>query len=171
IPATRADFDQAMDRVHRFGQAATSVTATVFVLNWDSAGDEDLLEALLHWKHISDAVLDGRSGDSTWTWTHPVESRPDPRLARRWERVLAKARRLAREVVRREVGLSHPRTYRTLDGRLHEEVVIDGGATWDDIEGALRYVGREAEFERIFKQAFEELEMSSPRRPGIAVRE
>ena len=171
IPATRADFDQAMDRVHRFGQAATSVKATVFVLDWYSAGDVDLLEALLHWKDISDAVLDGRSGDPTWTWAHAVESRPDPRLARWEKRVLAKARRLAREVVRVEVGSSRPGTYTTRDGRLHDEVVIDGGATWDDIQWALLYVGKEGEFARIREQAFAGFEMPSPRRPGIAVRE
>jgi Helicase conserved C-terminal domain len=65
IPSTRADFDQALDRVHRFGQTRECL-ATVFSLDWDSAGDEDLLDALLHWKNIADVVLDGRSGSSTW---------------------------------------------------------------------------------------------------------
>ena len=63
IPRTRADLDQAVDRVHRFGQER-ECTATVFALDWESAGDEELLDALAHWKEVSDAVLDGRHGRS-----------------------------------------------------------------------------------------------------------
>jgi SWI/SNF-related matrix-associated actin-dependent regulator 1 of chromatin subfamily A len=67
IPTTRADFDQAMDRVHRFGQTRECL-GTLFALDWPSAGDDDLLESLLRWKDIADMVLDGRSGGSTWDW-------------------------------------------------------------------------------------------------------
>jgi SWI/SNF-related matrix-associated actin-dependent regulator 1 of chromatin subfamily A len=88
IPSTRADFDQALDRVHRFGQTRECL-ATVFSLDSDSAGDEDLLDALLRWKDIADVVLDGRSGGSTWNWVTPVESRPHPRMARSEARVRA----------------------------------------------------------------------------------
>jgi SWI/SNF-related matrix-associated actin-dependent regulator 1 of chromatin subfamily A len=59
IPTTRADFDQALDRIHRFGQAADEVLATVFALEYHSAGDGALLDALEHWKDVSDVVLDG----------------------------------------------------------------------------------------------------------------
>jgi hypothetical protein len=67
IPQTRADLDQALDRVHRFGQER-ECTATVFALDWESAGDEELLDALAHWKEVSDAVLDGREGGAAWNW-------------------------------------------------------------------------------------------------------
>jgi SWI/SNF-related matrix-associated actin-dependent regulator of chromatin subfamily A3 len=64
IPQARADLDQAVDRVHRFGQER-ECTATVFALDWESAGDEELLDALAHWKEVSDAVLDGREGGAS----------------------------------------------------------------------------------------------------------
>jgi SWI/SNF-related matrix-associated actin-dependent regulator 1 of chromatin subfamily A len=70
IPQTRADFDQALDRVHRFGQER-ECTATVFALDWESAGDDKLLDALAHWKQVSDAVLDeagGRRGLELGRW-------------------------------------------------------------------------------------------------------
>ncbi len=70
IPDTRADFDQAMDRIHRFGQHAPEVKVTVFALDYPAAGDEKLLDALLHWKDTADAVLDGKDPKSraAWDW-------------------------------------------------------------------------------------------------------
>jgi hypothetical protein len=56
IPQTRADLDQAMDRVHRFGQTRECV-GTLFALA--AAGDNDLIHALDNWKDVSDAILDG----------------------------------------------------------------------------------------------------------------
>lgn len=79
IPLTYADLDQAIGRIHRFGQERECLV-TMFVLAWDTAGDEKLLEALLHWRDISDIVLDGKEGGSTWNWTTSVENRPDPRF-------------------------------------------------------------------------------------------
>jgi hypothetical protein len=72
IPDTRADFDQAMDRIHRFGQHAPEVKVTVFALDFPDAGDKKLLDALLHWKDVSDAVLDGKDPRSraAWNWKH-----------------------------------------------------------------------------------------------------
>jgi hypothetical protein len=79
IPLTYADLDQAIDRIHRFGQERECLV-TMFVLAWDTAGDENLLEALLHWRDSSNIVLDGKEGSSTWNWTTSVENRPGPRF-------------------------------------------------------------------------------------------
>jgi hypothetical protein len=49
------------------------VTATAFVLDWDSAGDKSLLEMLRHWKGLSDVVLDGRECGASWEWHVPRE--------------------------------------------------------------------------------------------------
>jgi SNF2 family DNA or RNA helicase len=81
IPQTRADFDQAFDRVHRLTQKAPECTATVFSVTWPSAGDEDLLDALLHWKNRASQVLDGKETDPAWDWHLPVEHRPDERMS------------------------------------------------------------------------------------------
>ena len=77
IPQTRADLDQAVDRVHRFGQERECM-ATVFALDWESSGDEDLLDALLRWRDAA-AVLDGREGEARWDWQ--VSVRHDRKLA------------------------------------------------------------------------------------------
>jgi SNF2 family DNA or RNA helicase len=76
IPESYADFTQALDRVHRFrpkGEEVKEVTATAFVLDWYSAGDESLLEMLRHWKGLSDVVLDGRECGASWEWHVPRE--------------------------------------------------------------------------------------------------
>jgi SNF2 family DNA or RNA helicase len=59
LPQTRADLEQAMDRVHRFGQKKECV-GTMCVLNYSTASDLGLLAALEHWKEVADTVLDGR---------------------------------------------------------------------------------------------------------------
>jgi hypothetical protein len=66
---TYADLDQAIGRIHRFGQERECLV-TMFVLAWDTAGDEKLLEALLHWRDISDIVLDGKEGGSNLELDH-----------------------------------------------------------------------------------------------------
>jgi SNF2 family DNA or RNA helicase len=58
LPQTWSDFEQAMDRIHRYGQIAPEVTITAFVLF--EAGDGLRLEQLQNWKDQSDMVLDGR---------------------------------------------------------------------------------------------------------------
>jgi SNF2 family DNA or RNA helicase len=76
IPESYADFAQALDRVHRFrpkGEEVKEVTATAFVLDWDSAGDKSLLEMLREWKGLSDVVLDGRESGASWEWHVPRE--------------------------------------------------------------------------------------------------
>ena len=78
IPQTRADLDQAFDRVHRLGQERECV-ATVFSLAWPTSGDEDLLEALLRWRDAGSRVLDGREGEARWDWQ--VSVRDDRNLA------------------------------------------------------------------------------------------
>jgi SWI/SNF-related matrix-associated actin-dependent regulator of chromatin subfamily A-like protein 1 len=88
IPQTRADLDQAVDRVHRFGQER-ECTATVFALDWESAGDEELLDALAHWKEVSDAVLDGREGGAACRPTGTPRTAPGGLL--RQPRALARA--------------------------------------------------------------------------------
>jgi SNF2 family DNA or RNA helicase len=58
LPQTWSDFEQATDRIHRYGQTAPEVTITAFVL--PEAGDDDMLDNLQKWKDQSDLVLDGR---------------------------------------------------------------------------------------------------------------
>jgi SNF2 family DNA or RNA helicase len=75
IPNTWADFNQAMDRTHRFRQKhepkPNFIRVTVLSLDWDYASDEGLLAAILRWRYIADVVLDGKPEDvyPSWNWT------------------------------------------------------------------------------------------------------
>jgi hypothetical protein len=76
LPQTWSDFEQAMDRIHRYGQIAPEVTTTAFVLL--EAGDDDMLINLQKWKDQSDMVLDGRHlPPIPWEWIKPKGSELD----------------------------------------------------------------------------------------------
>jgi SNF2 family DNA or RNA helicase len=69
LPQTRADFDQAVDRVHRIGQS-NNVLVTVFTLDW-SCGDGELLDYMHEKKAVAEQILDLKEDEEQllhWDW-------------------------------------------------------------------------------------------------------
>jgi hypothetical protein len=68
LPQTRADFEQAVDRVHRIGQQ-DDVLVTVFAVEYLS-NDRYLLDYMREKKAVSEQILDLKEPDdqSGWNW-------------------------------------------------------------------------------------------------------
>jgi hypothetical protein len=58
LPPTRADFDQAVDRIHRIGQERDDVLITVFTIDLFASGDSALLHHMRRKKAVADQILD-----------------------------------------------------------------------------------------------------------------
>jgi SNF2 family DNA or RNA helicase len=142
IPETRADFDQALDRVHRFGQSAPFVTCTVFALDYHHAGDDALLDALLHWKDVSNIVLDGHDEASTWEWSESQPIVPTTQMVKYQERILRRMRLLVRQRVQAYKRYNNIST-------LMEELKEFGDE--EDMRWVMDYIGED--FNDIVRQA------------------
>ncbi len=64
MPLTRADFEQAVDRLHRIGQEH-DVWVTVFTVDLFESGDPSLLQYMHERKDIADQILDRRTEPGT----------------------------------------------------------------------------------------------------------
>jgi hypothetical protein len=76
VPNTWTDFNQAMDRSHRFRQEHETkpefIRVSILDLDWASTNDASLLDAMMRWKYIADVVLDGKPEGElpTWNWAN-----------------------------------------------------------------------------------------------------
>jgi SNF2-related domain/Helicase conserved C-terminal domain/Protein of unknown function (DUF2786) len=69
LPPTRADFDQAVDRLHRISQK-DDVLVTVFTIDFFESGDPTLLHQMREKKAIADQVLDLTEQERTEDLSH-----------------------------------------------------------------------------------------------------
>jgi SNF2 family DNA or RNA helicase len=65
LPPTRADFDQAVDRLHRIGQK-DDVLVTVFTIDYLGSGDPARLSMMHRKKTIADQILDMKEEGGGW---------------------------------------------------------------------------------------------------------